>query len=36
MCYVEAGMQIERCRDDCDDLSHLQAAGEQLSQKSSG
>ena len=26
-------MQIERCREDCYDLSNLQAAGEQLSTK---
>ena len=25
-------MQIERCREDCYDLSNLQAAGEELSQ----
>ena len=31
--YGEAGMQIERCREDRYDLSNLQAAGEQLSQK---
>ena len=31
--YGEAGMWIERCREDCYDLSNLQAAGEQLSQK---
>ena len=31
--YGEAGMQIERCREDCYDLSNLQAAGEQLSHK---
>ena len=29
--YDEAAMRIERCREDCDDLSNLQAAGEQLS-----
>ena len=29
MYYGEAGMRIERCRDDC----VLQAAGEQLSHK---
>ena len=28
--YGEAGMLIERCREDCYDLSILQAAGEQL------
>ena len=26
-------MRIERCREDCYDLSNLQAAGEQLSHK---
>ena len=31
--YGEACMRIERCREDCYDLSNLQAAGEQLSQK---
>ena len=31
--YGEAGMQIERCREDYHDLSNRQAAGEQLSQK---
>ena len=31
--YGEAGMQIERCRDDCYDLSNQQAAGEQFSQR---
>ena len=31
--YSESGMLIERCREDCHDLSNLQAAGEQLSQK---
>ena len=31
--YAEAGMWIERCREDCYDLSNLHAAGEQLSQK---
>ena len=30
--YDEAGMRIDRCREDYD-LSNLQAAGEQLSQK---
>ena len=25
--YGEAGMRIERCREDCYDLSNLQAAG---------
>ena len=29
--YGEAAMRIERCRDDCYDVSNLQAAGEQLS-----
>ena len=29
--YDEAGMQIERCREDCYDLSNQQAAGKQLS-----
>ena len=29
--YGEAGMRIERCREDCYDLSNLLAAGEQLS-----
>ena len=28
--YGEAGMRIERCREDCYDLSNPQAAGEQL------
>ena len=28
--YGEAGMWIERCREDCYDLSNLQAAGEKL------
>ena len=28
--YGEAGMRIERCGEDCYDLSNLQAAGEQL------
>ena len=31
--YGEAGMWVERCREDCDDLSNLQSAGEQLSKK---
>ena len=31
--YGEAGMRIKRCREDCYDLSNLQAAEEQLSQK---
>ena len=31
--YGETGMRIERCREDCYDLSNLQAAGEQLSQR---
>ena len=31
--YGETGMQIERCREDCYDLSNLQAAGEKLSHK---
>ena len=31
--YGDAGMRIERCREDCYDLSILQAAGEQLSQQ---
>ena len=31
--YGEAGMWIERCREDCYDLSNLQATGEQLSPK---
>ena len=31
--YCEAGMCIERCREDCYDLYNLQAVGEQLSQK---
>ena len=31
--YCEAGMRIERCREDCCDLCNLQAAGEQLSPK---
>ena len=26
----EAGIRIERCREDCYDLINLQAAGEQL------
>ena len=30
--YGEAGMPIERCREDCFDLCNLQAAGEHLSQ----
>ena len=29
--YGEAGMRIERCREDCYDLGNLLAAGEQLS-----
>ena len=33
--YGEAGMRIERCREDCYDLSNLQAAEEQLSEKCS-
>ena len=28
----EAGMRIERCREDCYDLSNLQAVGQQVSQ----
>ena len=32
--YGEAGVRIERCREDCYGLSNLQAAGEQLSPKS--
>ena len=31
LCYGEARMQIETCRNDCCDLSNLQAANEQLS-----
>ena len=31
--YGEAGMRIERCSEDCYDLSNPQAAGEQLSHK---
>ena len=31
--HGEADMRIERCREDCYDLSNQQAAGEQLSQK---
>ena len=31
--YGVASMRIERCRENCYDLSNLQAAGEQLSQK---
>ena len=31
--YGEAGMRIERCREDCYDLSNLQTAGKHLSQK---
>ena len=31
--YGEAGMRIERCREDCYDLGNLKATGEQLSQK---
>ena len=31
--YGEAGMRIERCREDCYDLSNLQSAGEQVSHK---
>ena len=31
--YGDAGMRIERCREDCYDLINLQAAGEQDSQK---
>ena len=31
--YGEAGMRIEMCREDCYDLSNLQAAGERLSKK---
>ena len=31
--YGEAGMQIERCREHCYDLSILQAAGKQLCKK---
>ena len=34
--YDEADMQIERCREDCYDLSNLQGAGEQLTIKNSG
>ena len=30
--YGEAGMRIERCSEDCYDLSNLQSAGGQLSQ----
>ena len=30
--YGEAGKRIERCREDCYDLSNLQTAGEQFSQ----
>ena len=30
--YGEAGMRIERCREDCYDLCNLQAVGEKLSQ----
>ena len=33
--YGEAGMRIERCREDCHDLGNLLAAGEQLSSKCS-
>ena len=29
--YGKTGIQIERCREDCYDLTNLQAAGEQLS-----
>ena len=29
--YGEAGMQIERCREDCYDLINLHAAGVQIS-----
>ena len=32
--YGEAGMRIERCREDCYDLGNLQAAGEELFHKS--
>ena len=31
--YGEADMQIERCREDCHDISNLQDVGEQLYQK---
>ena len=31
--YDEAGMQIERCREDCYDFKNLQAVGEQPSPK---
>ena len=31
--FGEAGMRIERCREDCYDLSNLQAAGEQILSK---
>ena len=31
--YGEAAMRIERRREDCHELSNLQAAGEQLCQK---
>ena len=31
--HREAGMRIERCREDCYDLSNLEAAGEQISTK---
>ena len=31
--YCEAGMRIEKCREDCYDLGNLQAAGEKLSKK---
>ena len=31
--YGEAGLRIERCREECHDQSNLQVAGEQLSPK---
>ena len=33
MYYDEAGMRIERCSEDCSDLSNLQTADGQLSPK---
>ena len=31
--YGDAGMQIERCREDCYDIGNLQAAEEKISPK---
>ena len=35
LCNGEAGMRIERCREDCCDLRNQHSAGEQLSPKCS-